>query len=50
MGMGGVWRDRVYATPVHNLGGLNVMIVHPEMLSIVNVGQILVSFYHHSSL
>ena len=34
-GMGAVWRDRVYATPIQNLGGFNLKIVHLEMLNIV---------------
>ena len=34
-GMGGVWRDCVYASPIQNLGGLDLKIVHLEMLNIV---------------
>ena len=34
-GMGAVWRDRVYATPIHNCGGLDLKIIHLEMLNIV---------------
>ena len=34
-GMGAIWRDRVYATPIHNCGGLNLKIIHLEMLNIV---------------
>ena len=33
--MGAVWRDCVYATPIQNLGGLNLKVVHLEMLNIV---------------
>ena len=34
-GMGAVWRNRVYATPIHNCGDLNLKIVHLEMLNII---------------
>ena len=34
-GMGAVWRDRVYATPIHSCPELNLTIVHLEMLNIV---------------
>ena len=34
-GMEAVWRDRVYATPIHNCGGLDLKIIHLEMLNIV---------------
>ena len=33
--MGAVWRDRVYATPIHNCAVLKLPIVHFEMLNIV---------------
>ena len=34
-GMGAVWWDRVYATPIHSCPDLNLTIVHLEMLNIV---------------
>ena len=34
-GMGAVWRNRVYATPIHNCGDLNLKIIHLEMLNII---------------
>ena len=34
-GMGAVWRNRVYATPIHNCGDLDLKIVHLEMLNII---------------
>ena len=34
-GMGAVWQTCVYATPIQNLGGLELKIVHLEMLNIV---------------
>ena len=34
-GMGAVWRNRVYATPIHNCGDLDLKIVHLEILNII---------------
>ena len=34
-GMGAVWKDRVYATPIHNCADLDLKIIHLEMLNIV---------------
>ena len=34
-GMAAVWINRVYATPIHNCGGLDLKIVHLEMLNII---------------
>ena len=34
-GMGAVWRNRVYATPIHNCGDLDLEIIHLEMLNTV---------------
>ena len=34
-GMGVVWQDRVYATPIHDFGDLKLLIIHFEMLNIV---------------
>ena len=33
-GMGAVWRNRVYATTIHNCGDLDLKIVHLEVLNI----------------
>ena len=50
MGMGGVWHDSVYATPVHNLGGLDLKNVHFEMLNIVIALRTWSSFWCHSNI
>ena len=34
-GMGAIWRDRVYATPIHDCGDLDLKIIHLEMLNVV---------------
>ena len=34
-GLGGVWRHRVYATPVRQIPGFNLTIVHLEMLNVL---------------
>ena len=34
-GMGAVYQNRVYATPIHNCGDLKLTIVHLEMLNVV---------------
>ena len=34
-GMGTIWRDRVYATPIHNCADLDLKIIHLEMLNIM---------------
>ena len=34
-GMGAVWQNKVYATPIHNFGDLKLSIVHFEMLNIM---------------
>ena len=49
-GMGGVWRDCVYATPLHNLGGLDLKIVHLEMLNLVIALRTWGSSWCHSSI
>ena len=33
--MGAVWRNRVYATPIHNSGDLDLKILHLKMLNII---------------
>ena len=49
-GMGGVLWDRVYATPIHNLGGLQLKIVHLEMLNIVIALRTWGSFWCYSNI
>ena len=49
-GMGAVWRDRVYATSIQNLGGLNLQIVHLEMLNIVLALRTWGSYWCHSAI
>ena len=34
-GLGGIWNDEVYATPICNLFGIDLKIVHLEMLNLV---------------
>ena len=49
-GMGAVWRDRVYATPIHNCGYLKLTIVHLEMLNIVIALRVWGPFWQHGSI
>ena len=49
-GMGGVWRDRVYATPIHNMMGVDLKIVHLEMLNLVIALRTWASYWCHSSI
>ena len=49
-GMGGVWRDRVYATPIHNIMGLDLKIVHLEMLNLVIALRMWASNWCHYSI
>ena len=49
-GMGAVWRDRVYATHIQNLGGLNLKIVHLEMLNIVIALKTRGKYWCHSTI
>ena len=49
-GMGGVWRDRVYATPIHNMMGVDLKIVHLEMLNLVIALRTWASHWCHSSI
>ena len=48
-GMGAIWRDRVYATPIHNCGDLKLTIVHLEMLNIVVALRVWGKMWHHGS-
>ena len=47
-GMGAVWRNRVYATPIHNCGDFDLKIVHLEMLNIIIALKVWGSKWHHS--
>ena len=47
-GMGAVWRDRVYSTPIHNGSDLDLQIVHLEMLNIVIALRTLGYCWRHS--
>ena len=47
-GMGAVWRDRVYATPIHNCGDLKLTIVHLEMMNIVVALRVWGKMFHSS--
>ena len=49
-GMGAIWRDRVYATPIHNCGDLKLTIVHLEMLNIVVALRVWGKMWHHGSI
>ena len=49
-GMGAVWRDRVYATPIHNCPDLKLTIVHYEMLNIVIALRTWGTFWQHGSI
>ena len=48
--MGVVWRKWVYATPIQNLGGLNLKIVHLEMLDVVIALRTWGKFWCHSTI
>ena len=49
-GMGAVWRDRVYATPIHNCPDPKFTIVHFEMLNIVIALRIWGHLWQHGSI
>ena len=49
-GMGAVWRDRVYATHIHNCPDLKLTIVHFEMLNIVIALRIWGHLWQHGSI
>ena len=49
-GMGAIWRDRVYTTPIHNCGDLKLTIVHLEMMNIVVALQVWGKMWHHGSI
>ena len=49
-GMGAVWRNRVYATPIHNCGDLNLKIVHLEMLNIIIALKVWGVKWRHSAI
>ena len=49
-GMGAVWRNRVYATPIHNCGDLKLTIVHLEMMNIVVALWVWGKLWQHGSI
>ena len=49
-GMGAVWQNRVYATPIHNFGDLKLSIVHFEMLNVVIALRVCGSYWRHKAL
>ena len=49
-GMGAVWRNRVYATPIHNYADLKLTILHFEMLNIVIALRIWGHLWQHGSI
>ena len=49
-GMGAIWRDRVYVTPIHNCGDLKLTIVHLEMIYIVVALLVWGKMWHHGSI
>ena len=49
-GMGAVWRNKVYATPIHNFGDLKLSIVHFEMLNLVIALRVWGSSWQHKHL
>ena len=46
--MGAIWRDGVYATPIHNCADLDPKIIHLEMLNIVIALRTWDHWWHHS--
>ena len=49
-GIGAVWQDRVYATPIHSCADLKLRIVHFEMLNIVIALRIWGHLWQHGSI
>ena len=49
-GMGAIWRNRVYATPIHNCGDLKLTIVHLMMMNIVIALRVWGRLWHHGSI
>ena len=49
-GMGAVWQNKVYATPIHNFGDLKLSIIHFEMLNIVVALRVWGSSWQHKRL
>ena len=49
-GMGAVWRNRVYATPIHNCGDMDLKIIHLEMLNIVIALRTWGVYWRHSDI
>ena len=50
MGMGAVWRDRVYATPIHNCEDLDLKIIHLQMLNIIIALRTWGTLWRHSNI
>ena len=48
--MGAVWRNRVYATPIHNCGDMDLKIIHLEMLNIVIALRTWDVYWRHSDI
>ena len=49
-GMGAVWRNRVYATPIYEIPGFQFAIAHLEMLNLVIALKIWGKFWRHSAI
>ena len=50
MGMGAVWRNRVYATPIFEIPGFKLTITHLEMLNFVIAFKVWGRFWEHSAI
>ena len=49
-GLGAVWRDRVYATPVREIPGFVLTIVHLEMFNVLLALRVWGQHWRHSSI
>ena len=49
-GMGAVWRNRVYTTPIYEIPGFELAITHLEMLNFVVALRIWGPFWKHSTI
>ena len=49
-GMGAVWRNRVYVTPIYEIPGFQLAITHLEMLNVVIALKIWGHFWKHSAI
>ena len=50
IGLGAVWNNRVYSTPIFEIPGFHLTIVHLEMLNIVIALRTWGRFWKHSSI